>query len=265
MKQAFAKAQIEAEMKSRFGAVFKLGDKFSAYFLSSGMSEVDALTSGGLPRGAITEIIGGSSSGRTSLLLSALAYATSNNETCALVDTSDTFDPASAANARVDFDRLLWVRCGHSVEHAFKATDLLLQSGGFGLVALNLADVAAKYTRRIISSWWFRFRRAIESTPTALAVVTPVACVRSCAAVVLEMKNEGAVWPGTGTTREETEQSTNKSHQLSLVADSVRQVKHQPSLLTHSQLLCGIDVRINREKPASWTGGPARFSPRVCT
>ena len=98
----------------------------------------------GLPRGAITEIHGTASSGRTSLLLSALAVATTQEETCALVDTSDTFDLLSAANARVDCDRLLWVRCSGSVERAFKATDLLLQSGGFGLVALNLADVEAK-------------------------------------------------------------------------------------------------------------------------
>ena len=256
MKQGFAKAQIEAEITSRFGAVFKFGEKYPAHFLSSGVSEIDTLTGGGLPCGAITEIFGAASSGRISLLVSGLAYATSNNETCVLVDTSDTFDPASAANARVDFDRLLWVRCGHSVERAFKATDLLLQSGGFGLVALNLADVAAKYTRQIISSWWFRFRRVIESTPTALVVVTPVACVRSCAAVVLEMKNEGAVWPDTRT----TEQSTN-TPQLSLVTDSVRQVKHQSLLLTHSQLLCRINVRVNLEKPAFWIDGPARFSP----
>ena len=261
MKQAFAKAQIEAEITSRFGAVFKLGEKYPAHFLSSGVAEIDTLTGGGLPRGAITEIFGVASSGRISLLVSGLAYATSNNETCVLVDTSDTFDPASAANARVDFDRLLWVRCGHSVERAFKATDLLLQSGGFGLVALNLADVATKYMRQIISSWWFRFRRVIESTPTALVVVTPAACVRSCAAVVLEMKNEGAVWPGTRT----TEHSTNKSPQLSLVTDSVRQVKHQSVLLTSSQLLCRIDVRVNREKPAFWIDGPARFSPHSCS
>ena len=265
MKQALAKAQIEAEMTSRFGAVFKLGEKPPAPFLSSGVLEIDTLTGGGLPRGTITEIYGSASSGRISFLFYALACATANSETCALVDTTDSFDPTSAANARVDFNRLLWVRCGSSLERAFKATDLLLQSGGFGLVALNLTDVTAKYTRRILSSWWFRFRRAIESTPTALAVVTPVACVHSCASVVLEMKNEGAMWPNSrpstlqiSDTIQDREQSANL-RQLSLVSNS-RPHPHPSSLLTHSHLLHRIDVRVNLAKPALWTDGPARFS-----
>src|SRR5436853_2692761 len=133
MKQALAKAQIKAEMTNRFGSVFKLDEKLPAHFLPSGVFEIDTLTGGGLPRGAITEICGSPSSGRTSLLLSVLAYATTKSEICVLVDASDSFDPASAVNTRVDFNRLLWIRCGNSLERAFKATDLLLKSGGFGL------------------------------------------------------------------------------------------------------------------------------------
>jgi len=268
MKQAFAKAQIEAEVTSQVGNVFSRGEKLPAHFVSSGVPEIDALTGGGLPRGAIMEMFGTASSGRISLLCSALSYATSNHETCALIDASDTFDPTSAANARVNSDRLLWVRCGNSLEHAFKATDLLLQSGGFGLVALNLADVAVSRTRRIMSSWWFRFRRSIESTPTALIVVTPGACVRSCAAVVLEMKSESTIWPSTTAvdletndpglmTKEDRKQST-RSPQLSLVEVSHQQVRSQSSL-THSHLLCGINVRVDRAKPTSWSERTARF------
>ena len=193
MKQVLAKGQIERELTSRFGAVFKIGEKPSAHFLSSGVPEIDTLTGGGMPRGAITEICGPTSSGRISTLVAALACATGNNEICAVVDTMDSFDLASASNAGVDLNRLLWVRCSSNLERAFKATDLLLQSGGFGLVALNLADVKARYTRRIMSSWWFRFRRAIESTPTVLAVITPVTSVRSCAAMLLETKSEGVI------------------------------------------------------------------------
>lgn len=272
MKQAFVKAQIEAEVTNQVGNVFTRGEKLPAHFVSSGVPEIDALTGGGLPRGAIMEMFGTASSGRISLLCSALSYATSNHETCALIDASDTFDPASAANARVNCDRLLWVRCGNSLERAFKATDLLLQSGGFGLVALNLADVAVSCTRRIMSSWWFRFRRAIESTPTALVVITPGACVRSCAAVVLEMKSESTIWPATVPvdletnalrlmTKEDRKQST-RSRQFSLVGDSHQQVKSQ-SLLTHSHLLYGINVRVDRAKPNFWSERTARFSART--
>src|SRR5579862_8162184 len=79
--------------------------------VSSGVREIDAL-SGGLPRGCLTEICGPASSGRTSVLLAALAAATQRQEVCALVDISDAFNPLSAAAAGVDFEKMLWVRCG---------------------------------------------------------------------------------------------------------------------------------------------------------
>src|SRR5579871_5163316 len=91
-----------------------------------------------LPRGCLTEVYGPASSGRTSLMLAALAQATKREEVCALVDSSDAFDPASAAAAGVALERLLWVRCSGEAERALKATDLLVQGGGFGLVIMDL-------------------------------------------------------------------------------------------------------------------------------
>lgn len=265
MNSAVAKKEIELALADRFGAIFERHQKQPAEIVSTGIKEIDAQLHG-FPRGAITEIYGTTSSGRTSLMLSTLAGATRQEETCALVDTSDTFDLSSAANARVDCDRLLWVRCGGGLERAFKATDLLLQSGGFGLVVLNLADVSAKSTRRIITSWWFRFRRALENTPTVLVVVTPVSCTRSCAALVLEVKNEGLVWPGTGSVVLENEapQESLSGSRLALVKETpltsplIGQLASNTSL-THSCLLQGIRIRISQERPVSWSHDPLRF------
>src|SRR5580698_7493601 len=78
--------------------------------VSSGIAAMDALT-GGLPRGCLTEICGPASSGRTTLLLAALASATHRGEFCAVVDASDALDPHSAAAAGIELERLLWVRC----------------------------------------------------------------------------------------------------------------------------------------------------------
>src|SRR5712691_9488435 len=128
MKTAVAKKEIESALANRFGAIFERREKQPAEVLPTGVWEIDGLLNG-FPRGAITEIHGAASSGRTSLLLSALAVATTQEESCALVDCSDTFDLSSAGNARVDCDRLLWVRCSGNLECAFKGTDLLLQSG----------------------------------------------------------------------------------------------------------------------------------------
>ena len=60
--------------------------------VSTGIHAIDALT-GGLPRGCLTEIFAPASSGRTSVLLAALAAATQRQEVCALVDVTDAFDP----------------------------------------------------------------------------------------------------------------------------------------------------------------------------
>jgi hypothetical protein len=188
MSSALSKAEIESQIAGRFGDAFRLHEKAAPETLSSGIAEVDALT-GGLPRGAITEIFGPRSSGRTSLLYSALAYATAHNEICALVDTNDVFAPAAAAG--VDFERLLWIRCAANLEHAFKATDLLLHAGGFGLVILDIGDVAGKDARRIITSWWYRFRRTVENRPTSILVISEEACTRSCAALTLELHGTG--------------------------------------------------------------------------
>ncbi len=161
----------------------------------TGIAEVDAIA-GGLPQGCLTEIYGSVSSGRTSLMLAALAHATVDENVCALVDTNDAFDPASAAAAGVRLERLLWVRCGGNAEHALKAADLLLQSGGFGLVVMDLADTPAIHARRISMTSWFRLRRAVEYTPTVLLVVEQQPLAKTCASLTLEMRREKSAWPG---------------------------------------------------------------------
>jgi recA bacterial DNA recombination protein len=183
---------------------------------SSGIQQIDALT-GGLPRGCLTEVSGAESSGRTSLLLAALAAATRREEICALIDVSDAFDPHSAVATGLDLDRLLWVRCGaHAqasawsrrrrqpaslqewerrrmedpVEQALRATDLLLQSSGFGMVGIDLAGVPPKMARRIPLTTWFRFRRAVENTPAILLVMGAEFYTQSCASLAVELSRQ---------------------------------------------------------------------------
>jgi recA bacterial DNA recombination protein len=264
MKSALAKKEIAATLTSRFGSIFELREKPRTEILSTGIENLDA-SLGGFPRGAITEIHGSASSGRTSLLLSTLAGAIAQEETCALVDCSDTFDPASTTNAGVDVEGLLWIRCGGNLERAFKATDLLLQSGGFGLVALNLADVPARNVRRIISSWWFRFRRALENTPTAMLVITPITCIRSCAALVLKLSSESIVWPSSMSlvldnldAKAAIQKDRTKVH-LSLIADANLPHEGSSASLAHAYLLERIQIRVSRERPITLTGGAAGF------
>lgn len=147
-----------------------------------------------LPRGAITEICGATSSGRTSLMLRALGEATARQEICALVDTNDCFDPASAAATGVDLDRLLWVRCGGNPEHALKVVDMLAHAGGFGLLVFDLADLRPEIARRIPLASWFRLRRAIEPTPAILLLVEQQPNARNCASLILEAGKQEERW-----------------------------------------------------------------------
>ncbi|HTX39211.1 MAG TPA: hypothetical protein VME43_29505 [Bryobacteraceae bacterium] len=158
--------------------------------LSSGIPGIQ------LPRGGLTEIYGPASSGRTSLLVSMLAEATARQEICALVDAEDAFDPASAAQAGVALDRLIWVRSAHNAEHALKATDLLIQGGGFGLVALDLGDTPPATARRISLTSWFRLRRAVEHTPTVLISLSLQPNAKTCASLLIECRRESASWSG---------------------------------------------------------------------
>src|SRR6202043_1772595 len=68
-----------------------------------------------------------------------------------------------------------------------KVTDLLLQSNGFGMIALDLGDVPVSSARRIPLTSWFRFRRAIEHTPTALLVMEQQPIAGSCSSLVLNV------------------------------------------------------------------------------
>jgi len=147
--------------------------------LATGLAEVDALLDGGFPRGALSEIHGPTSSGRTSVLLALLAQATGRGALAALMDPLDRLDPSSAAASGVDLARLLWLRGPRIASEeasskppaaAVAAVATLASSGLFDVVALDLAD-AARERRRLPSTTWLRLQRAVEDTATAVVLV----------------------------------------------------------------------------------------------
>jgi hypothetical protein len=271
--------------------------------VSSGVPTIDALT-GGLPRGCLTEICGPASSGRTTLLLAALAAATRRGEFCVMVDASDALDPHSAAAAGVELDRLLWVRCsddpppksrtkqgdtisralaqeaeerevgassqaafdfGHThsrqswrrLEQVLRATDLLLESGGFGLIVLDLGDIPSQAARRIPLTTWFRFRRAIEHTPTILLAIEQHAIAGSCSSLLLQLGSANDQM--LRTERTAAERRKNAAHGASRgfpVVDNQKAPEERKKICvgeqstidfplsdsTHTQLLTGLNI-----------------------
>jgi hypothetical protein len=162
--------------------------------LSTGAASIDDMTGGGIPRATLTEICGKVSSGRTSLLFSILRCGTEQGEFCVLVDAQNMFDPASAAVAGIQLNRLLWVRCSGNLDHALKATDLLIRAGGFGVVALDLSGTPDRITRRISLTSWFRLRHGAEHSGAALVVIGEQIHASSCSKLQLEVRQEQAVW-----------------------------------------------------------------------
>lgn len=110
--------QIEAKLAHRIPSALTPMPKVIRSVMPTGVGEVDALLEGGLPVGAITEMVGAESSGRTAAALSLLRHLTHKGKVCAWVDVSDTLSPESAAAAGIDLACLLWVRCGVSPLHA---------------------------------------------------------------------------------------------------------------------------------------------------
>jgi recA bacterial DNA recombination protein len=152
---------------------------------------------GAAPRGMVTEIAGSRSSGRTAFVWNAIARATQAGEVCAVVDAASRVDPAAAERAGVDLRRLLWVRCQGSTDAAFRAADMLLHAGGFAILALDLCDAPERDLRRVPLSYWFRFRRAVEGSATALLVCASRPVVGTCASLQIETQREAATWRGT--------------------------------------------------------------------
>lgn len=149
-----------------------------------------------LPRGAITEILGAPGSGRTAVTQSMIATATRRGEVVAVIDGNDAFDPGSALKAGAELGQVLWVQCGHRVETAMKATDMILHSGGFGLIVLDLCDMAPAALSRVPISYWHRFRLAVERTPSILLILSREAVARSCATRQFALRQESLQWRG---------------------------------------------------------------------
>ena len=189
---ATLRSKIEADLRGRVASPFAYRDRNTFELVSTGIPEMDALF-GGLPRGAMTEVCGAACSGRTSFLLSALASRTADGEVCALVDARDSFDPLTGNAAGIALDKLLWVRC-QNIDQALRAMDLLIQAGGFGMVAVDLSDVPTRTVRQVPLNAWFRFRRAVEDTPTILLMIEQESHAKTCASLVLRLEAGETKW-----------------------------------------------------------------------
>ena len=176
--------------------------------MPTGLAPLDARLGGGVPRGHLSEIAGPRSTGRTSVLCAVLATTTARGELAALVDTLDTFDLASGEAAGIDLSRLLWIRGSpfigkgdlltRMLHRVLEALGLVLHAGGFGVVALDLADVPTRVIRQVPFTTWMRLSRAIEGSKTACVLLGAAPIARSSAGRTIVLQSAGAAgrWSG---------------------------------------------------------------------
>src|SRR6266705_3325593 len=154
--------------------------------LITGLRFLEELIGGGLPHGAITEMIRpGTSVGSASLIRALVHCAYRDNYFLALIDGRDSFDPCGLDNAWLQ--HLLWVRCSKASE-AVKAADLLLRDGNFPLVIVDLVLNAPEELRKIPQTSWYRLQRLAEAAPTACLVLSRQSMVSS-AQLKIVLKN----------------------------------------------------------------------------
>src|SRR5258705_1003345 len=147
-----------------------------------------------LRQGAMTELVGPLSSGRTSLLTLCLRAVTRRGALAALVDTDHASDAAGAAAAGVELRRVLWVRAEGHRRHALKAADLLARCPGFALVVLDLGESPP----RLSVGAAYRLRLAARSSGVALLIVTARRVTGGAAALAVAARRDRLAWAGPG-------------------------------------------------------------------
>jgi len=275
--------QIESALVHKIPSALTPPARIVRPFIATGISELDGLIQGGFPVGAVTELVGGECSGRTSVALSFLARITSSGKVCAWIDASNSFNPSSATSVGVDLRRLLWVRCGvhenvtpqetrqftlptacfatkpatkglhggghgthprsevkglsvavdrflgnetitarcaepiakprptpqtyvsslvpattsvrrprrarvyDAIEQALRSTDLLIQTGGFSAIILDLGGVPPEVVSRVELSIWHRYRVASEQTQSSIVLLSQYPCAKSSSELQLRL------------------------------------------------------------------------------
>ncbi|MCS6960317.1 MAG: recombinase RecA [Pseudanabaenaceae cyanobacterium SKYGB_i_bin29] len=140
--------QVLEKIEKEFGkgAIMRLGDakQMVVETVSSGALTLDLALGGGYPKGRIVEIYGPESSGKTTLVLHAIAEIQRQGGTAAFVDAEHALDPVYAERLGVDVANLI-VSQPDNGEMALEIVDQLVRSMAVDIIAVD--SVAALVPR----------------------------------------------------------------------------------------------------------------------
>ena len=203
----------------------------------------DTLLGGGLPRGRMVELVGRRwSAGRFSLVLSALASATSMGEAAVLIDLGDHLDPQLAEQNGVELARVLWVR-PKTMKQAVMSAEMLAATG-FQLIVLD-AGLPPLRGKRAPDAAWVRLARAAEAHGTALLISSPWPVTGTASEAVVLAERTRTHWLGRG----------KSPRLLAGVSTELRLEKHRHMKAGTSARLV-LEMLDLWERPSSLTGRP---------
>ena len=140
-KERINLAEAISEIKEKFGegAIMKLkeAEKANVDTVPTGSFSLDlALGVMGIPRGRITEIYGGESTGKTTLALTILAESQKMGGVCAFIDAEHALDPDYAQKIGVNTDDLL-ISQPDSAEQGLQIVESLVRSGDVDVIVID--------------------------------------------------------------------------------------------------------------------------------
>ena len=74
-----------------------------------------------------------------------------------------------------------------AIEQALRSTDLLIQTGGFSAIVLDLGGVPPEVASRIELSTWHRYRVASEQTQSSIVLLSQYPCAKSSSELQLRL------------------------------------------------------------------------------
>jgi recombination protein RecA len=188
--KAVATAVAAIEKQFGKGAIMPLGGAqvTDIGVIPTGSLGLDlALGVGGLPRGRVVEIFGPESSGKTTLMLHAIAEAQKLGGVCAFIDAEHALDIGYARRLGVKLEDLLVSQpdCG---EQALEITDTLVRTGAVDLVVVDsvaaltpraeiegeMGDTHVGLQARLMSQAMRKLTAAVSRTQTCVVFINQI-------------------------------------------------------------------------------------------
>jgi len=144
--KALGMAMEQIEKQFGKGSIMTLGANYAQKVdtTPTGSISLDIALGGGLPRGRIIEIYGPESSGKTTLMLHAIAEVQRMGGTAAFIDAEHALDPGYAKRIGVDVENLLLSQPDNG-EQALEITETLVRSNAVDIIVVD--SVAALVPR----------------------------------------------------------------------------------------------------------------------